>query len=54
MVNKQTIIDLFNAGWKTMAIVRELKVNRKLVYRTISRFKKTGNIDRKAGSGLLS
>jgi transposase len=45
------IIELHNVGKRPNEIARTLKVNRKLIYRTVQRFKKTGSTKKRHGGG---
>ena len=43
------IVELFNAGKPRKEICKDLKVNRMLVWRTLKRYKESGNVQNQPG-----
>ena len=46
-----TIVELFKAGKPQKEICKDLKVNRMLVWRTLKRYKESGNVQNQPGQG---
>ena len=45
------IVELFKAGKPQKEICKDLKVNRMLVWRTLKRYKESGNVQNQPGQG---
>ena len=47
------IVELFKAGKPQKEIYKDLKVNRMLVWRTLKRYKESGNVQNQPGQGCF-
>jgi len=53
-VQKFEIISKYNNNWCITKIAKNMKINRNTVSMWINRYKLTGNLDRKRGSGMTT